>query len=686
MRKSLAGIKSILIVLSFFMTINSLIAKELKREILAFWDSSEIGSHFYSKGPIHKNIEVIFNHYGFKLEYVDVGKSIDLEKLSAEKVQTYAGAISWFHDNDLKEPKKYLKLLNRIVDLKIPLIMIGEFGIFGNQKKGISNFNVLKFLKKLGVGFEDFYSDNPLLFTIKKLKPNEYVEFERELKSEIFQIWGLRNQSKKNEVWAQVEVLNETYPNDAVIVGKWGAIIQKGFGVFEHPMTYRRQWRVNPFKIIEKLFEVTKTPIPDTTTICGKRILYAHIDGDGFINISNIDRKSYSGEIILEKIINKYKVPTTASIVVAEISPSLLGSKRVVKATKKIFENKFVEIASHTYSHPLSWELEPDQEERDIYLDEKEKKTYKGPIVAYKLPKYVMSYEKEIPYSMEYINKYLAPNTKKGKVLLWSGSCRPPLEALKLSESNGFLNMNGGDSRFDNIYNSYTNLSSLYRKIGAYTQVYTSNANENLYTNLWTGPFSGFRDLIITFDKTEKPVRIKPMNIYYHFYSGEHISSLQALEDVYEYALKQDPTLIFGSDHIKNIRSFRDVKIERLNSGFKIIRNGDLRTIRFEGAKDYYPNYQVSENIIGHIHKDNVLYVSLGNQSETYIELTKKKPVGGFVKSCNGFVDEVKIKNKQYFLKGESRVPFKGTLMVNGNKTIEVYSSKPGPFELRGSY
>ena len=52
--------------------------------------------------------------------------------------------------------------------------------------------------------------------------------------------------------------------------------------------------------------------------------------------------------------------------------------------------------------------------------------------------------------------------------------------------------------------------------------------NENVYTNDWTGPFYGFRDVIDTFRMTGEPRRLKPINLYYHTYSASKVAALKA--------------------------------------------------------------------------------------------------------------------------------------------------------------
>ena len=51
---------------------------------------------------------------------------------------------------------------------------------------------------------------------------------------------------------------------------------------------------------------------------------------------------------------------------------------------------------------------------------------------------------------------------------------------FKLRREIGIGNINGGDTAFDRSNPSYTGVAPLTRKIEGETQVYTSNANENM--------------------------------------------------------------------------------------------------------------------------------------------------------------------------------------------------------------
>jgi polysaccharide biosynthesis protein PelA len=657
----------------------SLKAEVFKNKVLAFWDSTEFSREDYTLSPTHQYIELIFNHYGLHLEYVDINK-VDINKLSKKKnLLKYHGIISWFEDDDFKgNAKDYVKLLIKANRLNLKVLLMGELGFLENKKSQKEGLLLAKqLLDQLKLKYVDQYIDNPLLLTIAKMKSPFLVEFERPLSKEVGKIRGIISKSKKNKTWLSIQVKEEARPFQAIVLGDWGGLVQNSYGVFRHPITFRAEWRVNPFELVKKSFSLEERPFPDYTTLCGRRILFIHIDGDGFINISNVDRTSLSGKVILDEIIDEYSLPSSVSIVASEIHPDYEGHPRAVQVAKKIFSLDNVELASHTWTHPLSWELNPSEEERKTYLDDKKKrKKHKGPIVAYPFKGYGLEYEKEIKESIDYINSELAPKDKKAKMIFWTGSCHPPIEALEVMGENNYLNINGGDSRFDNVYNSYSNLSSLYRKVGPYIQTYTANSNENLYTNLWTGPFSGFEKVITTFKKTNSPIRIKPLNVYYHFYSGEKLSSVKALRNVYDYVSKEKTNPIYTSKYIQMIQKSSDVKIERVKKNFYKIKSDSLKTLRWEKS-NLYPDYKKSKNVIGHKLINNQMYIHLGPLRNTSLVLTKRKPTLGYIDSCNGQISKFEKRKKSWTIEGRFEVNPE-VVFINKGKMTELEKGDSG--------
>jgi hypothetical protein len=116
--------------------------------------------------------------------------------------------------------------------------------------------------------------------------------------------------------------------------------------------------------------------------------------------------------------------------------------------------------------------------------------------------------------------------------------------------------MNGGDTFITRSRASLTAVRShgIFKK--GNLQVYAPITNENLYTNLWRGPFYGFERVIETFSMTETPRRLKAVDIYYHTYSASKPASLTALHQVYGWALKQPLHPVFASEYIRKVHDF----------------------------------------------------------------------------------------------------------------------------------
>jgi hypothetical protein len=60
-------------------------------------------------------------------------------------------------------------------------------------------------------------------------------------------------------------------------------------------------------------------PAPDITTENGRRLFFSHIDGDGFPSLAEFPGSPPAAEVLLKEILEKYRVPTTVSVIEAEV-------------------------------------------------------------------------------------------------------------------------------------------------------------------------------------------------------------------------------------------------------------------------------------------------------------------------------------------------------------------------------
>lgn len=627
------------------------------------WDSAEYEVKDLYFTNIHNSLEVVFNHYGFDLDYVDIN---DRKALSQINWKNYAGATSWFTDDNTKNARLLFSKLMELADIKKPYLCLGYFGFFENLKTP-NQINPL--LKKFGLEYVDFYQGNPLSLKIDSEKDPKITSFERSYDGELVNGFLIKNKREKSSTYLKIFLDVNKRSSDMVVLRKGFGYAQRGFDAYFSKYIGKRVWRLNPFYAITKVFGPFEFPIPDTTTLNGKRIGYVHIDGDGFINRSKENKGKYAGEVILKRILDRYKVPTGISFINAEVMPQYRGTEESLELVKEYLTLDYLEFATHTYTHPLSWSLKPDIHEKNLYLKDQDIEKHKGPITAYKIPNYSMSYERETSGSIEEFNKLIKDPKKKMRTLYWSGNCRPPADALKALGS--YLNMNGGDTRMDDGLKTYATVFPLSRKVGRFRQIYSSNSNENTYTNLWTGPFSGFARVVETFRNTDAPIRIKPSNIYYHFYSGDKKSAIKSLDTAYKYILATDHNVIFPNHFIELVEDFFTMKITKVKKNEYIIENYNKnRTLRIE-ASGLYPDMDKSKNIIGFKKINGLVYIHLGKAKSAFIKLTTRKqnPKVMLIEG-DGVVDKLFIKDRKIVLEGYSPVDGEVVLSTRGKRRI----------------
>ena len=87
------------------------------------------------------------------------------------------------------------------------------------------------------------------------------------------------------------------------------------------------------------------------------------------------------------------------------------------------------------------------------------------------------------------------------------------------------------------------------------------------------GPFYGFRRVIDYFRFTDSPRRLKPIGIYYHFYSGTKAAAIKALHDVYAWAREQETFPVWASEYAAAVRGFEEASLARRLDGRWLFRD-----------------------------------------------------------------------------------------------------------------
>lgn len=399
--------------------------------------------------------------------------------------------------------------------------------------------------------------------------------------------------------------------------------------LFESGPDDQAYWLFDPMAFIRQAFGGSRFPIVDTTTETGRRILTAHIDGDGFVSRGEFPGRPLAAEVIEKQILSRYKIPHTVSVIEAETGPNGLypaESKEAEQVARSIFRLPNVEVASHSFSHPFYWMLMeggkvPDQDKTQYgyYLD---------------VPGYVPSLTQEIDGSVQYINQQLAPPGKPVSVFLWTGDARPGPKALAKVRTAGLMNVNGGDTHPLPYDSELAGVWPSARPVGDELQVYAPVMNENLYTNLWKGPFYGYRDVIDSFRILEKKGRLRPIGIYYHFYSGTKPESLNALRDVYDYALAQPVTPLFLSAYARRVETvYRSAMMQDDAGGFTWRGIAAPHTVRID-PQTQFPDLDRSRGVAGYHNAAGNRYVHLVGPDPRLV-LSGAAPTGPYLRDAN---------------------------------------------------
>ncbi len=574
----------------------------LPRKVLMLYDSRVDGALELS--PVHKFVATPVEYMGYVPEYLDVAT----EPLPAGELKgRYAGIVTWA--GRVFQEISARPWIQKQLDDQVPMAFMALPPVAFDDDM----------LSALGVQLSQAID----VESAQLVHSDDFIQPERSLSRRIESFgYGVQSVSSANTVHMSYRdsAANQT---DVVVTGPFGGFAWQP-GAVDDGLDYETYWVVDPFRFLRRALQLPDAPMPDVTTQNGKRLWLAHIDGDALPSWAEMPGKQLGAEVIYDQILKPYQLPHTISVVEGEMTDPAFADRRMrmVDIARKTFELDFVELASHTYSHPFKWSLLKDYRMPGKY--------------NLNIPRYVYSPERETAGSIGFIDRELAPDGKRTELMLWSGDALPNKEDLAVLDRLGIPNMNGGLTNVTQASKSMTLVSPMARPVGDYLQVYAPIMNENMYTNDWTGPFDGFKRVVETFELTETPRRLKPLNIYYHFYSGTKIAAMKALTRVYDWTLKQDIHPVFGSDFAIKVPDYRQAGVARyLDGAWKLSALGNVRSIRMLDGRRW-PDMTRSKGIVGATALHDGVYVHTNGADEVTFKTRSKAPAQVHLVSSNG--------------------------------------------------
>ncbi|HEU5046403.1 MAG TPA: hypothetical protein VFT64_01015 [Rickettsiales bacterium] len=667
------------------------------RVLLALYDSRIDANP--RTAAIHNFLELPANHLGYDIHYADVMSPLP------DVGSDVAGVVLWFDvGTAVPEIPPYLAWLQNVVRQHKKLLIIENPGVDAatlKDPKEIEKWNSI-----LGyIGVQDDTSWNQFTYGSQiAYIDNKMMGFERKITPPYPPLSGfhiLPGDRAVSYLRMHVGGVEKDENFDMAVTSANGGFIAQGYAIYTDAKIEQgkekivQEWIVNPFRFLREALNPAITPIPDNTTMDGKRIFYAHIDGDGWNNISEIEpyhaNNSISSDVIYKEILKGYpQFGFSVGVISEDVDKDCFAVPTSEQVARAIFALPNVEPASHTYSHPIYWGFFQD------YTPEKEK-----PLLKYYPPKPEVKFSaiqtlqrklfggnvdwskqysqdakakqkadidnynklatpeprkhnrkikteaeilKEVdymprsyacsPYNLKQefegsiaVAQSLSPPNKKVKLIQWPGDTSPYEEALAESRKYGLLNINGGDSRFDEEFPSYSFVAPIGIRIGKELQIYSSNSNEETYTDDWSDRFYGFRYLQATVKSTESPMRVSPFNIYFHMFSGQKLASLNAVKENLDFAGKQDIMPMTAGDYAEIAEGFFTAQIVPAgNLAWHIRNRGELGTVRFDNADDLSVNFAASRGVLGEELYQHSLYVALDPaEKDAYVALRKTK-------------------------------------------------------------
>ncbi|MDB6119961.1 MAG: putative signal peptide protein [Verrucomicrobiaceae bacterium] len=410
---------------------------------------------------------------------------------------------------------------------------------------------------------------------------------------------------------------------DPVFLAPWGGMWMEPYIILRASQD-SSLFYVDPYKMLgELLGRASAFPVPDVTTRDGTRLFYSHIDGDGFASLTDFRNHPLCGEVVRDRVLKAFPIPVTVSVVEADITALAEGvedewKSKLVETARSIFAMPQVQVASHSFSHPYQWD--PNDPNPGIYT---EANMPLKPEAHY--PK--VDIEREIRGSIDYINRELAPKNKPVELLLWSGNCRPGESALKMVREMGLENMNGGNTIVGRLYPGIAGIAPRVMQWGDELQINAANQNEFMYANGWNGPFyGGYADVIDTFERTESPRRLKPVNVYYHFYSATCLSSVRALEKVHRWCLEQPLHPVTAHDFALIAKDSYRTRVYSIGPQHWLLTNaGYSRTFRLPAGLGH-PDMEQCRGVTGWNEFQGSLYVHTNGDQRIELKLKAAQP------------------------------------------------------------
>lgn len=612
------------------------------RRILALYDGGlEIAPR---RTRIHRFVELPLNHLGYQVDYHDLRGGLPPAVVDAD----VAAIISWFDTQppDVAAFQAWAVKVRRAGtdpdELKV--IALGTLAVAGFSEM---SDEAQAYLARLGIETLGSAQRLGIWNRVATLDTN-VIGFERD-----FTVAAGQEPivvARKEDAVGHLRVMTDSAggpATDLVVTTANGAYVSSSALVREDDWGLWR-WILDPFAFFEQVLEPSPRPVPDATTLSGRRIFLATITGEGWNTPVPSDSLNevpvLAGAIVLDHFILPYPdIPAALALVSGELDPALGGTFAEAGATiaRSALSQPQIEAASMTRTLPAQWNFFENYR-RDVELAivdrlsraprmlerglVPEAVSTLGRAFAVDESRAYMSRSGEAPrlYMLQPFDlqgeiagslleiSALAPEAAPAALMIWSGDAEMFEAALRAAREAGAEAIGGGGGIMDQTAPSLTNLSPLSVPVAEERQVYDPLSDDASFTNFWSTPSYGFFRLTETLDATEKPRRLKPYHLSFGASSALQFGPRNAVLFQLERARNAEVTPIKASHFARIARGFATTQVISLGDRrWRIENRGALQTIRFDSALGYVLDWDRSEGVLGMRQQGQSLYIAL---------------------------------------------------------------------------
>ena len=631
------------------------------RIILSVYDGSRELSPRETR--IHRFLEFPLNHLGYSLRYIDIAEASP-QALAAEDV---AGLVSWF-DAPLPPGTGFFEWAAQLRQDCGGGVRQIAFGDPGLPESGTVTPVQAAYLDNLGLRLQGGDRIAGALASVSAAD-DAMIGLETDFTIEPGRYRGFRQTgSGRSFLRIRFGSDGDSPETDLVVIGPRGGYVHQSAAVIFDPRLPGALWCLDPFAFFEAVLGPRQGPVPDVTTLVGRRLYFSTVGSDGWLTpmpARQFDEEPKLGaEMLLDHLIQPFAdLPATVAVLTGDLDPDVGGrdALRGRAVAEAVFDLPNVQVATMGASHIRTWDYfasyDPATEGQMIDrlragsasegrsggLVTAAMRGLAGafagrdPVMAARVPDAPRDYTRdafslaaEIPLALSFARD-LAPPGKPAPVLLWSGDARPFAAAVAAAKSAGAPAMGGGGGVYNRFSPTLAGLAPLSVPVGDDLQVYDALSSDAAYTNFWAEPSHGFFDLADTLEWTDRPRRLKPFHLNFSAQSALVPGTRQAVRAMLQRARDAEVVPVTAGTYVAMVDGFRTFRAERIAPmAWRILHRQALTTVRFDRAAGLALDLDASPGTLGARRKGDVLYVALNPAAaEPEIRLVRSTDPGG---------------------------------------------------------